>query len=86
MSDSFTGQMRRPADPAISVFTITPNDASDLEQVTTAINVATPGNLRVTTVDGSTNDISVVPGQVFPIRIKRVWQTGTTATGVRGLV
>jgi hypothetical protein len=25
------------------------------------------------------------PGEAFPIRVSRVWLTGTSATGIRGL-
>jgi hypothetical protein len=85
MSDAFADRHRRPTDPAISVFEITPNDGLDLAHVTTALNVATPGTVRVTTVDGSTADVTVHPGVPFPIRARRVWFTGTTATGLRGL-
>lgn len=86
MPDAFDTRMRSPRDPAISVFAITPDDAADLPQVTTALNVATPGTVRVTTVDGSTADLTVHPGQAFPVRVRRVWQTGTSATGILGLV
>ena len=86
MSDAFSGRMRSLHDPAVTVFEITPNDAADLDHVTTAINVATPGTVRITTADGSISDLTVHPGQSFPIRAARVWQTGTTATGLRGLV
>lgn len=85
-STSFALRHRRPADPAVTVFEITPNDNVDLSQPTTALNVATPGTVRVTTLDGSVSDITVHPGQSFPIQVRRVWQTGTTATGLRGLV
>lgn len=86
MPDVFADRHRRPTDPAITVFDIVPDDAVDLTQVTTSLNVATPGTVRVTTVDGSTSDVSVHPGNAFPIRARRVWLTGTTATGIRGLV
>lgn len=85
MPTTFSTTHRRPSDPAISIFDITPDDGADLAQETTALNVATPGTVRVTTIDGSTSDISVHPGQSFPIRARRVWLTGTTATGLRGL-
>lgn len=85
MSDAFLGRMRSPQDPAISVFDIVPDDGTDLAQVTTALNVATPGTIRVTTIDGSTGDVSLTPGIAFPIRARRVWLTGTTATGIKGL-
>ena len=85
MADAYAHQARSVRDPAITTFDITPDDATDLAQVTIALNVASPGNVRVTTLDGSTADISVAPGQPFPIRARRVWQTGTSATGIRGL-
>ena len=85
MSDAFADRMRSPTDPAITLFDITPDDAADLPQITTALNVATPGRVRVTTADGSVSDVTVHPGQAFPIRALRVWHTGTTATGIRGL-
>lgn len=85
MIDNFAHRMRALGDPAVTVFDITPNDNTDLTHVTTALNVETPGNVRVTTVDGSTAELSIQPGQAFPIRVARVWQTGTTATGIRGL-
>ena len=77
---------RRLGDPAVTLFEIAPDDATDLAHVTTALNVATPGTVRVTTEDGSVSDITVHPGTSFPIRARRVWHTGTSATGVRGLV
>ena len=86
MAASFAYRHRRPSDPAISVFDITPNDSVDLDQSTTALNVATPGTVRVTTVDGSISDVLIHPGHAFPIRATRIWMTGTTATGIRGLV
>lgn len=86
MPDPFANRMRKPSDPAVTVFAITPDDGADLAQPTTAINVTTPGKVRVTTLDGSEGTISIHPGQAFPIRVARVWNTGTTATGITGLV
>ena len=85
MSDAFSSYTRGQSDPAISVFEITPDDGNDLPQVTLALNVASPGTVRVTTADGSISDLSIHPGHAFPLRARRVWQTGTTATGIRGL-
>lgn len=86
MPDSFAGRTRTPQDPAATIFDIAPNDTADLEQVTTALNVATPGTVQVTTVDGSVGSLTIQPGHPFPVRVTRVWQTGTSATGIRGLV
>ena len=48
MSDPFANRARTPSDPAASVFDIVPDDGADLAQVTTALNVLTPGTVRVT--------------------------------------
>lgn len=85
MSDAFSGYARSMNDPAITVFDIAPDDATDLAQVTIALNVASPGTVRVTTADGSISDLSIYPGHAFPLRVRRVWLTGTTATGIVGL-
>lgn len=85
MSDPFANRMRTPSDPAVTVFAIVPNDSADLARPTTALNVDTPGTVHVTTVDGSDSTISIHPGHAFPICVARVWETGTTATGIRGL-
>lgn len=86
MSDVFSGRTRTPQDPATAIFDITPSDTTDLDHVTTGLNVATPGTVRVTTVDGSVGTLTIHPGQPFPLRVSRVWQSGTSATGIRGLV
>ena len=83
--DKFAGISQTPVLPANSVGTITPSDEADLEQVTLALNVAAAGTVRVTTNDGAVDDIFITAGSAFPLRVRRVWATGTTATGIRGL-
>ena len=85
MTDIFVHQARSAGDPATTLFDIVPSDTADLAQVTTALNVETPGTVRITTLDGSIGDLSIHPGQMVSVRAKRIWQTGTTATGIRGL-
>lgn len=84
--DKFAGFTQTPADPARSIIDVSPSDTTDLSDVTNALNVATPGTVRVTTLDGSVTDVSIAPGYAFPLRVTRVWATGTTATGIRGLI
>lgn len=86
MPDVFTDHQRRPTDPVITVFNSTPEYGADLLCVTVALNVATPGTVRVITVDGLVSDVQIHPGHAFPLRAKRVWLTGTSVTGIRGLV
>ncbi|MEM6481216.1 MAG: hypothetical protein AAF922_04420 [Pseudomonadota bacterium] len=68
--------------PASHAFDAVPSDTNDLPSVGRAVNVATTGTVRLTTSAGDTVTITVVAGVAFPIRAKRVWATGTTATGV----
>lgn len=85
MPNAFAGRMRRPTDPAVTLFDIIPNDGADLPHTTVALNVSTPGTVRVTTQDGTVSDVTIAPGHAFPLQVQRVWQTGTSATGIRGL-
>jgi hypothetical protein len=85
--DPFSSYPNTPDQPATSVVEVTPNDADDgLAHVLTGLNVETPGHVRVTTKDGSTATVFVAAGTVFPLRVAKVWATGTTATGIRGLI
>lgn len=86
MPDPFANRMRAPTDPAVTIFAISPSDGADLPLTTAGLNVLTPGRVRVTTAGGTEGTISVHPGHAFPIRATRVWETGTTATGITGLV
>jgi hypothetical protein len=85
-NDKFAAYPDAPGLPATSLIEIVPDDGADLPQVVAGLNVATPGTVRVTTRDGSTGSVFVEAGIVFPIRARRVWATGTSATGIRGLV
>lgn len=85
MSDAFSNRTRKPTDPAVSIAEIVPDDANDLDRASIALNVNTPGTLRVTMVDGTIGDLSIHPGHALPARVRRIWATGTTATGIRVL-
>lgn len=83
--DRYSRFSRAPSLPASAVEEIVPDDAADIPNVSLALNVATPGTVRVTTLDGDTVDVQVAAGVAFPLRVTRVWATGTTATGIRAL-
>lgn len=84
--DRFSSYPVTPDQPATTLVEITPDDDAELEHVLLGLNVETPGHVRVTTKDGSTGTIFVSAGHLFPLRITKVWATGTTATGLRGFV
>lgn len=82
MSDLFKNVAQSLESPATRLINITPDDGSDLTFVTRAINVAESGAVRVTTRDDDIATVTVAAGVPFPIRVKRIWSTGTTATGI----
>ncbi|SEW43448.1 hypothetical protein SAMN04488515_3082 [Cognatiyoonia koreensis] len=84
MTDPFKNHATGMSDPIQAAAEITPDDANALAVATRAIHVGTAGNLRVTLVSG---DIVTFPnlGQGWhPLRVAKVWATGTTATAIVG--
>ncbi|MDE2250389.1 MAG: hypothetical protein KGL25_03170 [Gammaproteobacteria bacterium] len=82
--DVFQANARGLEGPISDAAAVTPNDANDLTYATRAINVATDGFVKVTTVGNDTVTLYVAAGIWFPIRASRIWATGTTATGIVG--
>ena len=61
---------------------VTPSDSADLSQFS-VIYVGSAGAVKVTTAQGSTVTFSgLAAGQTIPVRVRRVWATGTTATNL----
>lgn len=72
--------------PAEHAYRITPSDVNDLIAPTRGIYVGIAGNLRVRMVDGSDETFeNLAAGIIHPMRVIRVFATGTAATGIRGL-
>ena len=82
MSDTFANFQTGLESPAAHLLAITPNNNTDLPTACRALNVATSGTVRVTTVGGTTETVYVAAGVAFPVRAIRVWNTGTTATNI----
>lgn len=87
MTDFFASHQSGLESPATRLATITPSDddSVNLAFATRAIAVSEPGFVRLTSVDGYTGTIFVVPGVPFPMRARKVWASGTTATGIVAL-
>jgi hypothetical protein len=80
-SDRISG-LESPAENAVD---ITAAD-SDLATSIRGLYVGTGGSVKVTTVGETTATFAGVPGgSVLPVRCRRVWTTGTTASGFVGL-
>lgn len=86
MANPLAGMSRGTTSPASHAFTITPNDGADLTPSWAhALYVGGTGNLRVTTIYGDTVTFTAVPAGIFPVSVRRVHATGTTATALVGL-
>lgn len=72
-------------DPATGGFEITPSDSADVAHTTRAIRCAGAGNLVVTCADGASMTYRFLAGETRAIRVKRVFSTNTTATGIEGM-
>lgn len=73
--------------PAIGGFAVTPNDDADLTYVTRYLYVGTAGHVKVTLQNGNTVTLNnLTAGTLHPLRVSRVWSTGTTALTIVGLV
>lgn len=68
--------------PASYLAEVTPTDTADLAMASRGINVAQSGAVRVTTIEDTTATLTVAAGIVMPVRVKKIWATGTTATGI----
>jgi len=82
---------RFPHDPAHAMHSamgVTPSDTVDLPNVSRGIYVGgQAGNLRVNLADDTTaiQFTSLAVGIVHPLAVKRVFATGTSATGIIAL-
>lgn len=85
MSDFYENHQPGLESPGLHIDTITPSDTAELPRATRGLNVAESGFVRVTTVTGEDGTLFLAAGVAFPIRVRRVWASGTTATGIVGL-
>jgi len=66
-------------------FAIVESDIADLPREIRAINVAVTGPVRVLTSKGNDLTVFIAAGIQFPLVCKKVFASGTTATGLVGL-
>ena len=64
---------------------ITPNDTTDLANVTKEIYVGVAGDIKIDLVTSGTVTLKNVPAGRLKVRVKRVYATGTTATDLVAL-
>lgn len=66
------------------VFNITPNDGTDLPQKAYGIYVSGAGDLHYISEHGDEDTVTLAAGDKWIIVVKKVYSTGTTATGIKG--
>jgi len=82
MTDNFQNYAASLRDPVRNAETVVPDDASDLSTVTRAIYVGLTGDIRATLVGGSDVTFRSLPVGWHPIRVQKIWATGTTASDI----
>jgi hypothetical protein len=86
MSDKYQDFVSGLESPAFNGTAITPSDSIDLSITARAVFVGGGGNLRVMLAGGDTVTLNgVIAGMIYPLRVKRVMSTGTSATNLVGL-
>jgi hypothetical protein len=70
------------SDPVPNASTVSPSDSVDLSSISTAIYIGTTGNLKVTMMNAEVVTFMSLPIGFHPIRVRRVWSTGTTASNI----
>lgn len=86
MANTFSSHSSGLESPGEHAFAVTPNDSADLAYVTRGVYVGGTGTLKVTMLGGEDVTFTgLAAGVIHPIRAKRIWSTGTSATGVIGI-
>lgn len=86
MADKYEGQATGLTSPGIDALPVAPNDTVPLAHVTRALYVGVSGDVRVELLSGAVATFqSMQAGGIYPLRVSRVFATGTTASGLIGV-
>ena len=87
ISDKFREYTSGLSSPICGGFDIAPDDAADLVSLTRAIVLGSAGDVAVVLKNGDAITLpALAAGVIYPVRVARVLATGTTATGIKGLI
>lgn len=70
---------------AMDAAEVTPDNSNDLARPARALYIGDDGNLHVLMASGAEVTFAAVPVGIFPIQVKRVYSTGTTAASIVAL-
>lgn len=82
-TDNHTNEYKNVSSPG-TPFNITPSDSADLDYLTKAIYVETAGDVKIDDAGGNAITLTLGVGW-HPIRVAKVYSTGTTASNLIGL-
>lgn len=68
--------------PAKDAVAVTPHDTNDLTYLPRALYVGVSGDVKVDMIGSGTVTFVGVPVGILPVRVTRVYSTGTTATDI----
>lgn len=71
--------------PANHAAAVTPSNTADLSDASRCLVIGTAGDLKVDMVSGLTVTMPSVPACILPVRVTRVYATGTTASNITAL-
>ena len=81
MPDTFSAQRAGLSSPAEDGEPVTPNDGAELANASRYLWVGGAGNVHLTTIMGTEVTLEGIwGGTLIPIRARKVFATGTTAT------
>lgn len=66
-------------------YAVTPSNTKDLDYPGCVLYAQVAGDIHITGMNGMEDTISVAAGAPYPVRVKKLWATGTTATGIHGI-
>ena len=73
-------------DPYEAAYVISPGDSADQPRRTRAVYVGGAGHMHVVLVSNIEVTFSgLLAGNVYPLQVEKVFETGTTATAILGL-
>ena len=68
--------------PATHALNVVLSDTTDLEAPSRAIHVGNGGDVKLTMISGDTIVFTNLSIGWHPLRVRRVWDTGTTASDI----
>lgn len=86
MTNPFSRRASSLSGPGIDYVPVTPNDATDLQDVAASLYVETGGTVSFVTVKGATRTVKVADYGWIVCGATRVRATGTTASGIHAVV